>query len=158
MAGNDTVWRHVYARVMALSKLELNVGVLVSKGGARSVGDDLTLVELAAIHEFGSPAANIPERSFIRRTFYERVPNELRVVCGRIAKAITLGAMGARQGMNTLGAWAAAQVKNTITQTDIPPPLASETVNRKGSSKPLVDTGQMLNAISWEVVDEQVRK
>jgi hypothetical protein len=74
-------------------------------------------------------------------------------VCGKITKAIVLGAVDVRQGIGMLGAWGAAQVKNTITQTDIPPPLAPSTIAAKGSSKPLVDTGQMLNAITWEVID-----
>jgi hypothetical protein len=154
MAGNDVVWRKLYKRAIEMRTLKARVGVLASKGGMRSAGDSgLTLVELAAIHEFGSADGHIPERSFIRSTFYERAAAELREMCGKITKAIVLGAVDVRQGIGMLGAWGAAQVKNTITQTDIPPPLAPSTIAAKGSSKPLVDTGQMLNAITWEVID-----
>ena len=54
------------------------------------------------------------------------------------------------QLLNTLGAKAAADVKNTIRQ-GIPPPNSPETIRRKGSSRPLIDTGQLINAITWIV-------
>lgn len=152
MAGSDAVWRKLYKRAMDTRTLKARVGVLAGKGGERTHADsDLTLVEIAAIHEFGTE--NIPERSFIRRTFYERAASGLRAKVADITRAIILGAVEVRQGIGLLGAWGAAEVKNTITQTDIPPPLAPATVAAKGSSKPLVDTGQLLNAITWEVVD-----
>lgn len=159
MGSDDAVWRKLYKRAIEMRTLKARVGVLASKGGMRAAGDSgLTLVELAAIHEFGTEDGHIPERSFVRRTFYERAATELREMCGKITKAIVLGAIDVRQGIGMLGAWGAAQVKNTITQTDIPPPLAPSTVAAKGSTKPLVDHGQLLNAITWEVVDTRSKR
>ena len=153
---NDAIWRRMYKRAVEMRSIRARVGVLASKGGTRQAGDgDLTLVELAAIHEFGSPAAGIPERSFLRRTFYERVPDKLREVIAAIVKAVVHEEMDVRRGVGLLGAWGAAEVKNTITQTDIPPPLKPETIARKGSSKPLFDTGQLVNSITWEIVDDR---
>lgn len=153
--GNDAVWRKLYQRARDVALLKAHVGVLASKGGNnRHADSNLTLIEIMAVHEFGSPAAGIPERAPIRKTFYERVPRMLQVVVAKITKAIFADAITARQGVGMLGAWGAAEVKNTITQTDLPPPLTLETVARKGSSKPLVDTAQLLNSITWEVVDE----
>lgn len=153
--ADDAPWRKLYKRVVDADRYRVRVGVLASKGGLRKhKASDLTLVEIAAIHEFGSPAANIPERSFIRRTFLHRVYHALVRKITDICKAIVLGVVDTKQGVGLLGAWGAAEVKNTITQDDIPPPLTLETVKRKGSSKPLVDTGQLKNSISWEVVDE----
>lgn len=159
MAGSDAVWRKLYARAMDMRTLKARVGVLASGGGNATHADsDLTLVEIAALQELGSEAANIPEHSFIRSTFYDRAAGALREKVTDITRAIILGAVDVRRGIGLLGAWGAAEVKNTITQADIPPPLKPATIAAKGSSKPLVDTGQLLNAITWEVVDTREGK
>lgn len=154
MAGTDAPWRALYKRLHDMHTLRARVGVLASKGGAKQHKDSgMTLIEIMAIHEFGSPAANIPERSPIRTTFYVRVADKLREVVAAITRAIVENGMDVRKGIGVLGAWGASEVKNTITQTDLPPPLQPATIARKGSSKPLVDTAQLLNSITWEVVD-----
>lgn len=150
---DDAGWRAIFKRAVEMRTIRARVGVLADKGGdAPHDGSDLTLVELAAVHEFGAPAANIPERSFIRSTFVVRA-DELRQVCAAITRAIVSRGMDVRRGVGMLGAWGAAAVKGTITQSDIPPPLKPATIAAKDSSKPLVDTGQLLNAITWEIVD-----
>lgn len=151
---NDAPWRALFKRAVAMRTIKARVGILASKGGsAKQEGSDLSLVEIAAAHEFGTGDGHIPERSFLRSTFYVRVASELRHVIANLCTAVIQRGVDPRAAIGQLGAWGAAQVKNTITQTDIPPPLAASTVARKGSSKPLVDTGQLLNAITWEVVD-----
>jgi hypothetical protein len=152
-----TKWDQLLVRAHGLARAHVKVGVLASKRGSETHSGDaghITLMELAAIHEFGSPAASIPERSFIRATFYVRRVEELRRKCAQIAKAVVTQGMDAQRALGLLGAWAVAEVKNTITEIDIPPPLADSTVQAKGSSKPLVDTGQLKNSIQYEVVDE----
>lgn len=155
-----TKWDELIARAHGLARGHVRVGVLLSKGGEKphegkgKNADHITLVELAAIHEFGSPAAGIPERSFIRSTFYVRRVEALRSMCARLAKAVVTDGLDPKRALGMLGAWAASQVKETITEIDIPPPLADSTVQAKGSSKPLVDTGQLKNSITYEVVDE----
>lgn len=133
----------------------VNVGVLADKGGdavhENEHGDEITLVELAAVHEFGT--ATVPERSFIRRTFEEKKAELARII-KTLAGKVVKGTLTEDKALELLGQWAAAEVKKTITQHDIPPPLADETVARKGSSKPLVDTGQLLNAITYQVHED----
>lgn len=116
--------------------------------------DQLTLVQLAAIHEFGSPAAGIPERSFIRSTFGLYARDELREKMSLLCKAALSGRMDPRTAIDLLGTWAVAQVRRTITAGKVRPPLKPATEARKGSTKPLVDTGQLVNAIAHEVVEE----
>ena len=152
MAGSDAVWRRVFKTAVEMRTIKVQVGVLSGQGG-ETTEDGITMVELAAIHEFGSPAANIPERSFIRRTFVDRVPNELARVIAALTRGVVAEKLGVRQAVGQLGAWGAAQVKNTITQSDVPPPLAASTIARKGSSKPLVDTGHLVGAITWKVTE-----
>ena len=155
MPGTDAVWRALYARARDMRGIRARVGVLAEKGGSvTQQGSDLTLVELAAVHEFGSPAANIPERSFLRSTFRERSAKALASMVAKITKAILANKVTVKQGVNMLGAWGATEVKNTITQTEIPPPLKPATIAAKGSKRPLVDTGQLLNSITWVVEDD----
>lgn len=137
----------------------------------------ITLAELAAIHEFGAtierghatgprtPMQNargtntgskirIPARSFIRSTFYVRRANALTTICGKLAKQVVTDGMDVKRALGILGAWAVGEVRSTFTEIDIPPPLAQSTIDAKGSSKPLIDTGQLKNSITWELVDD----
>jgi hypothetical protein len=50
-----------------------------------------------------------------------------------------------------LGQWGAAAVKRTITSGQVTPPDAPGTIARKGSSTPLIDEGQLVNAITYAV-------
>lgn len=113
--------------------------------------EEITNVELAVIHEYGAPAANIPERSFIRSTAVVNRATYLAMFRGGLPKVLAH-----KLQINTLlglvGAKMAADMKNTITHGDLAP-LAPSTIERKGSSRPLVDTGQLLNSITWAVVE-----
>lgn len=133
----------------------VKVGVLAGSGNASS--GSISMLELAAIHEFGSPKNHIPQRSFIRATFERaEVAKTLQLMGSRFAKAIVNDKMTGRDALDKMGAWAAAQIKKTIKnrQTTGPDSQANkpETIARKGSSTPLVDTGRLVNAISWMVV------
>lgn len=148
------VWEALGAQLKGMRGAHVKVGVLASKGGnARVEGADITKIELAAIHEFGSPAANIPERSFIRATL-EIYRAELVAFQSKLAKAIVLQRITPAQALKMLGEWAVAKIRARITEGDgIPPPLKPRTIARKGSSRPLVDTTRnLLGAISYEVV------
>lgn len=142
-------WKQVVDRLANLSLGgRVKVGVLAGSG---TTADGVGLVEIAAIHEFGSPEQRIPARSFLRSTFLFRRVNAMRTLCARLVRAIALGRMTKAQAFNALGSWAVAEVKNTITEIDIPPPLSQKTIDAKGSSKPLVDSGRLMNALSYEL-------
>jgi hypothetical protein len=53
--------------------------------------------------------------------------------------------------LDRLGAKVAALLQNRIS-AGIDPPNSAATIARKGSSKPLVDTGQLKAAITWRVI------
>lgn len=149
--GNTQVWDQLVAKIGQLGSMRVHVGVLQSKAGAHPSGIDM--VELAAIHEFGAPAAHIPARSFIRSTFMVRRVQALASTLTKLAGLIVNKGMANRTALSILGQWGAAECKNTITEIDISPPLAQSTIDAKGSDKPLVDTGRLVDAISYEVVE-----
>lgn len=156
-------WKQLLKRVTPLGDYEVHVGVLASQGGndlhKKSLDETntkITLLELAAIHEFGSPSAGIPERSFIRRTFQEpEGQKELKGVYEKLARTVITGRMDALRAMEILGMTMQGMVKRRILVMLIPPPNAPSTVAAKGSSRPLVDTGQLVGAISYEIKEKK---
>lgn len=149
---DDAAWKAMLERLDGLEELRVRVGVLSSKGGgAKHPSGDITILHLAAIHEFGSPAANIPERSFIRRTFWTSGV-WLPAFQARLAKGIITGKLTAALALEILGQKCVGEVQKTIKGGEpIPPPLRPATIARKGSSRPLVDTGRLVQSIAYEV-------
>ena len=138
----------VAARALTGRK-RVRVGVLADapKEGAEDSG--LSLLEVAAVHEFGAPEAGIPQRSFIRATVDARAGDIEKVQKAVAARALS-GAITPDQALDQIGAKVASFMQATI-NNGIAPALAEETVERKGSSKPLVDTGQLKSSITWQV-------
>ncbi len=141
---NDRPWQELMKRIRDLADGP-HVRVGVFGDGAK-----------AAVHEFGSEDGAIPERSFIRSTFQDRRP-ELRDMTAKIARAIILRQMTTEAALGHLGQWAAAEVKKTIVEGPHPdwPELNEAYAEKKaeaGKTKMLVDTGELLNSISYEVV------
>ena len=151
LKDKDRGWRalQAFAKKVAAKQATVHIGVI--DDGSRD-GGDLTNAELAAIHEFGAPGANIPERSFIRSTF-DTNQAKYRDLLKRLGKAVLLKRQSVVDALGILGATMAADIKKRVTSgPHIPPPLAAATARRKGSDRPLVDTGQMINAVTWKVV------
>lgn len=150
----DKAWQAIKAFAVGQKAQDahVKVGVVGPTAGVAAEGA-MTMVELAAIHEFGAPDAGIPERSFIRSTFAKK-QGDVDKVAARLAKKFLAGEMPLERALGLLGAWGAAEVKKSITVGEgIQPANAPATIARKGSSRPLVDTGRLVGAISWEVVD-----
>lgn len=131
---------------------EVTVGIHEPKGAEPKEGDDdgdTALIDVAIIHEFGAPKAGIPARSFIRAWADEsrqRHNDEVR----KMAKAVIEGKLDAVQALERLGLRRKAEVQKRIS-AGIDPPLKQSTIDRKGSSKPLIDTGQLRSGIDYEV-------
>tara|TARA_R110000782_G_scaffold204639_1_gene293096 strand:- start:981 stop:1415 length:435 start_codon:yes stop_codon:yes gene_type:complete len=107
-----------------------------------SAGDEV--LTKATVNEFGT--RNIPERSFIRSTYNKNY----KKVAGRfikIAQSISRGNYAIKNKMKLIGLEQEKAIKDTITNLRTPQ-NAPSTVAKKGSSNPLVDTGEMRSKIS----------
>ena len=150
----DKRWQALRKHVIELAakKAYVKVGVLQDKPHE---GSDLGVLEIACVHEFGSPAAHIPERSFIRSTFHTQEEG-LRKVTARAAKAAFDGKIGLGQALGLIGAWGVAAMQRTIrTHATVGPEEQANkpaTIAAKGSSTPLIDTGALMQSLSWQVV------
>jgi hypothetical protein len=147
---DDKVWKELTRKLRGLVMKSVEVGVLASKGGNDDHGG-ITNSELAAIHEFGAPEANIPRRSFLHDTFNDSSnQREQAKLSARLSKNIINGE-SIDSALDRLGEWGKKKVKKRITGEGVPPPLKPATIARKGSNTALVDTGQLLDAIDYEV-------
>lgn len=116
------------------------------KDGSRDAGG-ATNADAGFWNEFGT--SRIPERSFLRSTFDEG----LRVYKDTSKKAAVFAIRtGASfdKALAILGLKVSSDVKETI-RSRIDPANAPSTIAKKGSSTPLIDTGQLLNSIDFEV-------
>jgi hypothetical protein len=137
---------HGYRRALAaLGPLGgLNIGVQGSRASAPHVGSQVSVGELAAIHELG---LGVPERSWLRAWFDE---NQRMVLddCSAAMQQVILGKLTRDQALNVLGLKWVGAIQQRIADGQITPALAKETIARKGSSVPLIDTGVLRAAIT----------
>ena len=124
---------------------------VVAVGVFSSAGADVAL--RAAVHEFGSPSRNIPSRSFIRSTLEEKKQDYRallrRLFSGLLEESIH-GSPDIDRAFGILGQKVTSDMREKI-RSNIPPPLKPATIARKGSSVALIDTGRMIQAISYKV-------
>lgn len=156
--------------VKVLTTTRVLVGVPADKAGRSEAIDNASL---AYIHDRGAPEANIPARPFMKpgiASVQDKIEAGLKKA-GELALS-NGGAAVARQ-YERVGTLARDAIKRKINE-GIPPPLAESTLKararrgRKGAvkelarrakglpadivyAKPLIDTGQLRNAISYVV-------
>lgn len=104
--------------------------------------DGTKVALVAAIHNYGAPARNIPPRPFFSNMVKQGEKLWPRVLVNSVkARNYDLTA-----ALVDLGHEMEGELRQSIQQTNSPP-LRPATIKSKGSSKPLVDTGRMLNSI-----------
>jgi len=147
MEVRDRGWKRILSEAEKLYSGSVKVGVLSDSGS--TAGGDLTLVELAVIHEYGTDST--PERSFIRSTLDES-RGEYKVLSRHLAKQVIGGKITADQALQAIGAWGSGKIRTKMARgPHIPPPLKQATIDRKGSDRPLVDTGTLMNSVTSQV-------
>lgn len=148
----DNGYKALLARAKKLSEGApfVEVGILATEGDAEK-GPGLTLYDVAEQNEFGF---GVPERSFIRAFFDETEPEARRVLAERLKEA--LDKTGRKEALHKVGVWLVAKCQARI-RGHIEPENAPLTVKIKGSSTPLIDTGQLWTSISYRTPDEENR-
>ena len=117
---------------------------------SRTKTASLTTAEIGFVHEFGSTDGTIPERSFIRSSLTGKSRKELLALSKKLLKKIADGSMEQKQALGLLGAAGADIISQKIVTLRSPANKAA-TIKAKGSSNPLVDTGQLKNSITWRL-------
>lgn len=111
--------------------------------------DGTPVAYVATVHEYGYPAGGIPARPTMRPTADAKRAEWAETMRKGAAAALN-GQMTARDALERLTLRAAGDVSAAIAALQTPA-LKPETIARKGFSKPLVDTGQMLRSVTGVV-------
>lgn len=144
----DLGWNRI-KREMALAdgsytKVGIQANATYDATGEGSGRDgDEDMVEIGASHEFG---IGNPKRSFLRST----TDAEAKRVDGMIQsglEAIKQGRASTKHVLGTVGEYMTGKVQAKIVSLRTPP-NSPATIARKGSSNPLIDTGQMRQSIT----------
>jgi len=138
-------------KLLGARKAYVKVGLLGSKDSRD--GGELTNPALGSIHEYGT--SKIPARPFIMPPFMaEREANVAILTRGYRAALAKNEPDAFIRVLRALGQKMVAGIKRYVTAGDSPlAPNAPETVRRKGSDRPLVDTGQLIRSVDYVVVE-----
>lgn len=110
----------------------------------------INMASLALIHERGSAANNIPARPFMKQT-RQRAEGRFARLLRRLYKQVVDGKVSPFEGLSKLGMAYEGEMKNTFTTGSFTPNKPA-TIKRKGSSRPLIDTGHLRQSITSKVV------
>lgn len=107
--------------------------------------DGTSVIMVGAVHEFGSPSRNIPQRSFLRSTVQSNRRN-YKNLFKKLSKQIVDGKLDKKRALGVVGLKVQADVQEKI--TDIKQPKLK---SREGN--PLVDTGHLRQSITYQIGD-----
>lgn len=140
-----------------VTKILAEIGDKVSRPAGLRVGflenatypDGKPVAMIGMIQEFGAASIGIPPRPFFRNAVAKYGPEWTPA----FGKLLVANGYDVAKTMDQMGHAIAGQIRQSIIDTN-EPPLAPSTIARKGHSKPLVDTGHMLNSVDHEVVEK----
>lgn len=126
------------------------IGRKIGRGAALRVGflenatypDGRSVAMVAAANNFGT--ARIPPRPFFSNMVADKSPEWGRILANLIEKH------GVEKAMALMGEGIKGQLQESIRETN-EPPLAESTIKRKGFTKPLIETSNMINSVDYEV-------
>lgn len=135
---------------LAAKAQAVEVGIIGDKAnwmeGSGFFGVSVADVALWAEYGLGQP-----QRSWLR-DWIEENQAALATNMRAEAAAIKAGTRTKDQALARLGLWIQGAIQERIAN-GIEPPNADSTIQRKGSSKPLIDTGQLRSSISHRVTE-----
>lgn len=108
--------------------------------------DGKPVAMIAVIQDFGAPSRGIPPRPFFRNM----IAKYSKEWPWAIAQLLKDNDLDAEKALDLAGFAIAGQLRQSIQDTNSPP-LAQSTIQRKGFSKPLIDTGHMYNSVDHDV-------
>ena len=129
------------------------VGFPSSKTKSIEYPDGESVVVVAARNNFGVPEENIP-----RRPFMELSSKPAQKVASKLTKKLfpqlTKGTMSIETIADLIGIAVAPIFKRTAVELRTPP-NSPRTIAKKKSDNPLVDTGLLVQSITYEVVKKK---
>ena len=133
---------------MAKSR-EVAVGITADKATEQAYESGANVLEVGTWHEFGR---GNPKRSFLNNTFNVKT-KDLKKKNFDTFQLVLNGGMSVDKGLGIMGAYFTNFVKESFTNNGYGSwaPLEAETIENKGSSRTLIDTGILRRSITWQV-------
>lgn len=133
-------------RIAALGDPKVYIGIPSSNNARQGASNNATI---AATHELGAPSRGIPARPFLIPTIQNNAEKYTNLMAQGFRNALQ-DKEKAAEVYEKIGLVASSDVKDYIVSGQFVP-LKESTIDRKGSSKPLIDTSEMRNSISYEI-------
>lgn len=124
----------------------VEVGIIGDQAAADH-GEGVTVGRLAEWHEYG---LGVPERSWLRG-WVDSAESTIAEAMRRLTERSVKGRVTPQQAALQLGVWCVGKIQQRIAR-GIEPALHERTIERKGSSVPLIDTGQLRQSITSRTV------
>jgi hypothetical protein len=149
----DLGWRKLLGNMRAAKGRAVIIGYYGGERHNRSTAD---LASIAAAHEFGfdTEDAEIPARPVWGPTLDKRAAG-IQEFAARLGTAVKERAIDIERALGLVGQRVADEIRNGYLRSEGLAPLAPSTIAARrrrsvGSSKPLVDTRQLVNSIRWK--------
>ncbi len=131
-------------------KSELALGYPI---GTEAVGlsypDGTELLDVAAVNNFGSTSKGIPARPFMTEGIVPAI-EKTSPIGERLMPKLNDGKITKKQLLKTMGPVAQAEFQKAITELS-EPENSQSTIDAKGSSNPLIDTGLLQQSFTHAV-------
>lgn len=144
MTVKDNGYSARVAFLLAMEPVQMRVGVHGEEGGASHEGG-VTVGEIAQAHEYG---LGVPRRSFIGSWAAENRGRNLGII-RRSLERVARGETSYPEALHGIGVVFVADCRLRIARGKIAPALSPERIAQKGSTTPLLDTGQLSSSIRY---------
>lgn len=137
--------------IKELQNFKIEVGFNEDSGSypAEEGDESVTLANVAAWNEFGSERS--PARPFMKQTVVDYKSKITNHANKALKKAINGG--GAEEALNSIGSFTKGKMQLEIKNGDWEP-NSPYTIAKKGSDKPLIDTGRMRQSIVYVIKEK----
>lgn len=149
-------FNEVFEKLKKLSGKDVLVGVPQEKTG-REVAKDLgtrksmvTNAELMFIHTNGSELLNIPKRPTIEPTIEQNQEAIARKIKKIVLDLLSSSNDNSDAELEKIGLWIVNKVRAKFGSDELAP-NAPSTIRTKGSDRPLIDTGQLRNSVTYVI-------
>lgn len=134
-------------RMREIGKPKVYIGVPSSKNSIHKGG--INMATLLAVHTLGAPTKGIPARDALRPPLIRNSSRYTDLLAQGLRNSLTNGT-DPKIVYEKIGLVASNDVKDYFVSGSFKP-LDQKTIDRKGSSKPLIDTEELRGAITYEV-------
>lgn len=135
-------------RFKSIGKPQVLIGVPY-KANVIHKDTKINMATLLAIHALGLPSRGIPKRDPLLPAIEQNSDKYVRLLAQGIKNTLADGG-DPRQVYEKLGLEATNDVKQYFVSGNFVP-LSQKTIDAKGSSKPLISTGELRNSITFDV-------